>query len=111
MVKLTGGGYDSRQHMKTTRGKSEPVSHKGNVAGIADQGMSVAYKKEEIRGGPNTGYQPYGPKDHTKQGPGAMRTIHRAGSQQPTPRAEPMKPGRDTLSEYGRDSITARGKR
>jgi hypothetical protein len=114
----TGGGYGSAKHVEAKKGKAEPITHKGNPAGVAQQGMATAFKKEEIRGGPNTGYRPYGPKDHTMQGPGAGREIHRSGGQglysssgkkMPMP-SEPMPAGRDILSEYGRD-IPGRTKR
>jgi len=119
MVRIvSGGGYNSKVVKHDRKGKAEPITHKGNPAGVADQGLSVAYKKQEIRGGPNTGYQPYGPKDHTMQGPGTGREIHRSGGQglysssgkkMPMP-SEPMPVGRDILSEYGRD-IPGRTKR
>src|SRR5215831_3998248 len=117
MARLTGGGYGSGKHVEAKKGKQEPVSHKGSPAGVAQQGAATAFRKEEIRSG--QGYQPYGPKDHTMQGPGAGRTILKSGLQglysssgkkMPMP-AEPMPKGRDTLAEYGPDSVTARGKR
>jgi hypothetical protein len=112
----TGGGYGSSQHNEAKKGKQEPVTHKGNPAGVAQQGISTAFRKEPITSG--QGYQPYGPKDHTMQGPGAGRTIAKSGSQglysssgkkMPMP-SEPMPRGRDILGEYGRD-IPGRGKR
>jgi len=116
-TRMTGGGFGSAQHTEAKKGKQEPVSHKGNPAGVAQQGMSTAFRKEEIRSG--QGYQPYGPKDHTMQAPGAGRTVSKSGSQglysssgkkmdMPT---EPMPKGREILSEYGPDSVTARNKR
>ena len=112
----TGGGYGSSEHTEAKKGKQEPVTHKGNPAGVAQQGISTAFRKEPITSG--QGYQPYGPKDHTMQGLGAGRTIAKSGSQglysssgkkMPMP-SEPMPSGRDILSEYGRD-IPGRGKR
>jgi hypothetical protein len=102
---VSGGGYDSRQHVKTTKGKQEPISHKGNPAGVAQQGVSTAFPKEPITSG--RGYQPYGPKNHTMQGPGAGRQISKSGSQglysssgkkMPMP-SELMPAGRDFLIE------------
>src|SRR5262245_16578392 len=116
MARLTGGGYGSDKHVEAKKGKQEPASHKGNPAGVAQQGAATAFAKEPITSG--QGYQPYGPKDHTMQGPGAGRTTSRSGSQglysssgkkmdMPT---EPMPSGHDILSDYGRD-IPGRGKR
>jgi len=76
---LSGGGANSRVVTHAKAGKQEPVSDKGNPAGVAEQGMAVNFRKEQITCG--TGYQPYGPKDHTMQGPGAGRTIAKSGSQ------------------------------
>src|SRR5215813_4756666 len=98
---VSGGGANSRVVTHAKAGKQEPVSDKGNPAGVAEQGMAVNFRKEQITSG--TGYQPYGPKDHTMQGPGAGRTIAKSGSQglysssgkkMPMP-SEPMPSGRD----------------
>ena len=105
---MSGGGYGSRQHTEAKKGKQEPISHKGNPAGVAQQGLATQFQKEPITSG--IGYQPYGPKGHTAQGPGANRTIYKSGSQSPTPQAREMAAGRDILSEYGRD-IPGKGKR
>ena len=117
MARLTGGGYGSDKHVEARKGKQEPVSHKGNPAGVAQQGAATAFRKQEITSG--QGYQPYGPKDHTKQGPGAGRTISKSGSQglysssgkKMPMETNPMPTGRDTLAEYGPESVTSKGKR
>jgi hypothetical protein len=110
MVKLTGGGIQSN---KTGQSKSaqkvEPTSRAGNVAGVAQQGMATAFKKEPLLEG--KGYTPsgVGPTGvaNSRKGPegpgpgGGGRTIYRSGSQSPTPPAREMPAGRDILAEYG----------
>jgi len=116
---LTGGGYGSRQHIDKKAGqKVEPVTHRGNVAGVAQQGMATAFKKEPLMQG--KGYEPgkvgatgianarQGPAE---AGPGSNRVIYKSGSQSPTPAPTPMTPGRDILSEYGREVPGRRGQR
>jgi hypothetical protein len=120
----SGGGISSN---KTVRSKSswktEPFSKAGNVAGVAQQGMATAFKKEPLTQG--RGYEPGkmaatgapGQYNSALQGPGSQRTVYRSGSQAeynpgPQPmRTNPMPTGRDTLAEFGPDSVTARGKR
>jgi hypothetical protein len=112
MVKLTGGGISGNKVVQSKAGKQEPISHKGSPAGVAQLGAAVQFKKEEPTSG--KGYQPYGAKDHTAQGPGAMRTIHRSGSQglhgpvaqgsrdrAPDVPATSTKGAVDILSQYG----------
>lgn len=104
MVKtiMSGGGAKSSVVSHVKSGKSEPISHRGNPAGVAQQGLALQFKREPITSG--RGYEPpKGVAPNTSVGPGAGRTIHRAGSQQPTPAPRDMPSGRDTLSEYGRD--------
>ena len=110
MPRLTGGGYGSRQvtNSKSAQ-KVEPISHRGNVPGVADQGLAVQYRKSPIEQG--KGYEPAkmgstgianARQGHAGPGPGGgNRVIYKSGSQSPTPPAEPMPAGRDTLSEYG----------
>ena len=106
----SGGGITSNKYVTDRKGKQEPVAHRASPAGVAQQGMATAFHKEALIQG--QGYQPYGPKDHTAQGPGANRTIYRSGTQgthgpgakgetnrAPDPPA--TKPGRDILSDYG----------
>jgi hypothetical protein len=122
MVKLTGGGYNSRQVSHRHEPKTEPETHKGNPAGVAQQGMAVQFKKEPVQQGPHTGYEPgkvgaTGIAGATKgpagAGPGGYgRTIYRSGSQMqhgPVAKGETNRapdvpgtaPGRDILSDYG----------
>src|SRR5262249_3932767 len=107
MVTLTGGGYGSRQHTDKKAGqKVEPVTHRGNVASVAQQGMATAFKKEPLTRG--KGYTPgkmgdtgiakatYNP---ATSGPGSQRTTYASGSQSPTPAAREMSPSRDYFNE------------
>src|SRR5262249_17515696 len=114
----SGGGITSNKYKTSKSGqKVEPVTHRGNVAGVAQQGMATAFKKEPITEG--KGYEPAamaptgsrGTYNAAMQGPGSQRTTYKAGSQQQTPAAREMPAGRDTLAEYGPDSPTARGRR
>jgi hypothetical protein len=120
MVKLTGGGISGNKVVRCRSGmKVEPTTHRGNVAGVAQQGMATAFKKEPLTQG--KGYDPgkmgntgiaNARKGPAGAGPGGYgRTIYRSGSQSPTPPAHEMPAGRNTLAEYGPDSVTARGKR
>jgi hypothetical protein len=98
----SGSGLNSRQVKHVQKGKAEPISHKGNVAGVAQQGIAAPFVKAPITQG--QGYQPYGPKDHTKAGPGAMRTIYKSGSQGthgPVNPGIPKPAPKDILSMYG----------
>jgi hypothetical protein len=112
MVKLTGGGLNSNKVVQSKHGKAEPVSHKVGPEAAAQLGRAEQFKKPNLEQG--QGYQPYGPKDHTTAGPGAMRTIHKSGSQGlhgPVARGEQNRapdppsttPGRDILGDYGKD--------
>src|SRR5215813_11688005 len=118
MVKLTGGGINSNKTVQSRSGyKTEPKSNAGNVAGVGQIGLQHAFKPEPMLQG--KGYEPAsmpptgvkGTYNAATQGPGSQRTVYRSGSQSPTPPAREMPAGRDTLAEYGRDSVTARGKR
>jgi hypothetical protein len=115
----SGGGTNSRQVVQSkSGGKVEPVSHKGNAAGVAQQGLATAFRKEPIEQG--RGYEPKampatgvkGTYNSAAQGPGSGRTVYGSGSQStygpvnpgqvnraPDPPA--TKPGRDILSDYG----------
>jgi hypothetical protein len=106
----SGGGYNSSVVKHDRKYKQEPVTHKANPAGVAQQGMAVQFEKEPLTQG--KGYEPkamgstgianakYNP---AKQGPGSQRTTYRSGSQSSTPPAHGMPAGRDTLSEFGPD--------
>ena len=98
---LTGGGYGSRQHIDKKAGqKVEPVTHRGNVAGVAQQGMATAFRKEPLIQGkgyetgpmPPTGVK--GTYNSATSGPGSGRTVYPSGSQGATPAAREMPPGR-----------------
>src|SRR5215813_14086643 len=109
MVKtiLSGGGYNSNQTIHSRGYKTEPVSKAGNVAGVAQQGLSTAFAKELLTQG--RGYEPQkmaatGIANATKGPEGAApggfsRIIYRSGSQGPTPAAREMAPSRDYLNE------------
>jgi hypothetical protein len=104
---VSGGGYNSRVVTHKSALKSEPVSKAANVAGVAQQGMATAFKKEPLIQG--KGYEParMGPtgianatKGQAGAGPGGYgRTIYRSGSQGPTPAAREMFPSRDYFDE------------
>src|SRR6516165_820459 len=84
----SGGGITSNKY-KTSKGgqKVELVTHRGNVAGVAQQGMALAFKREPITQG--KGYEPKGmgptgvkgTYNAATQGPGSQRTTYAAGSQ------------------------------
>src|SRR5262245_32707300 len=109
MVKtiLSGGGYNSNQIVHSRGFKTEPVTHRGNVAGVAQTGLSHAFKPEPMTHG--KGYEPQkmsatGVANATKgpagAGPGGSgRTIYASGSQNPTPPAREMSPSRDYFNE------------
>jgi hypothetical protein len=114
MVKITSGGrYNSRQVSHRREPKAEPVTHKGNPAGVAQQGLAVQFRKEPLQQGPGSGYEPRkmgstgianARQGHAGAGPGGgNRTIFPSGSQSPTPPARDIPAGRDILSEYGPD--------
>ena len=109
MVKLTGGGIQSRVVKQSTNWKREPVSKAMSPEAVAQQGAALAFKRPDLVQGP--GYQT-GPQQSTGiasaykgpagAGPGGMgRTIYPSGSQTKTPVANPPAKGRDILSEYG----------
>jgi hypothetical protein len=116
---MSGGGFNSRVVKHDRKGKQEPVTHKGNVAGVAQQGRAVAFEKSPITQG--KGYEPKpmastgiagARQGHAGAGPGGGgRTIYKSGSQSPIPPAHGMPPGRDTLSEFGPDVPGRRGNR
>src|SRR5262245_49178348 len=114
----SGGGINSNKVVQSRSGaKVEPVSKAGNVAGVAQQGLATAFRKEPIIQGqgytpkamPATGIR--GTFNSATSGPGSGRTVYPSGSQGATPPAREMPAGRDTLSEDGPDSATARGRR
>jgi|SRR5262245_35020673 len=107
MIKLTGDGINSTKTVQSRSGyKVEPKTHAGNVAGVAQQGMATAVKKEPLTQG--RGYEPekmgdtgiakatYNP---ATSGPDSLRTTYASSSQSPTPPAREMPPGRDVFVE------------
>jgi hypothetical protein len=111
MKMKSGGGIKSRVVSHSRHGKQEPIAKAANVAGVAQQGLSTAFRKEPLIQGP--AYTPAkvgaigianARQGHSGPGPGGgNRTIYGSGSQSPTPQAREMPKGRDTLSEYGKD--------
>jgi hypothetical protein len=114
----SGGGINSNKVVQSKAGKVEPVSHKANVAGVAQQGTATAFKKEPLEQG--KGYEPKavgatgapGQFNSAAQGPGSGRTVYRSGSQSTygpvaqgsvnkAPDVPATAPGRDILSDYG----------
>jgi len=121
MVKtiISGGGIQSNKTVQSKSGyKVEPKTQAGNVAGVAQQGMATAFKKEPLIQG--HGYEP-GPMPPTgikgnynsaTSGPGSQRTVYGKGTQaeygpvnpgqrNTSPDVPATKPGRDILSDYG----------
>jgi hypothetical protein len=116
MVRITGGGISGNKVVQNRGGgKVEPKTHAGNVASVAQQGMSTAFRKEPITQG--KGYEPqkmgdtgiakatYNP---ATSGPGSLRTTYASGSQSPTPPAREMLAGRQIFE--GPESVTSRGR-
>jgi len=114
----SGGGIQSNKTVQSRSGvKVEPKAQAANVAGVAQMGLSHAFKPEPMLQGKAYTPQKMGDTGIAKamynpatSGPGSLRTTYHSGSQSPTPPANPMPAGRDILSEYGRD-IPGKGKR
>lgn len=119
----SGGGINSNKTVQSRSGvKVESKTHAGNVAGVAQQGMATAFKKEPLTQG--RGYEPAamgptgvrGTYNSATQGPGSQRTVHPKGSQaeyNPGPQpmtSRPMPAGRNTMAEYGPESVTSGGR-
>src|SRR5262245_33342112 len=120
MVKLTGGGISSNKTVQSRSGmKVEPKARAMNVEAVGQQGASLAFARKPLEQGPGYTPQKMGDagianahKGPAGAGPGGYgRTIYKSGSQSPTPPAHGIPAGRNTLAEYGPDSVTARGKR
>ena len=125
----SGGGITSNKYKTSKSGqKVEPVTHRGNVAGVAQQGLALAFKRQPLTQG--KGYEPskMGPtgianatKGPAGAGPGGYgRTIYAHGAQGTYGKVNPGEtnkapdppataPGRDILSDYGPE--VKRGKR
>ena len=109
MVKtiLSGGGFNSNKTVHSQGYKTEPKPRAANVAGVAQQGVSTAFKKEPLFNGPGYSTRPQGDtgianatKGLAGAGPGGFgRTIYASGSQGPTPTAREMSPSRDVFNE------------
>ena len=95
----SGGGLNSNKVKHIAAPKAEPSSKAVNVHAVHDLGAmkgnhvtgkgKINVKKEELYKG--SGYcPPQGPTELKVVGPGAGRTIHRAGSQSPTPTVGPL---------------------
>jgi hypothetical protein len=119
MVKLTGGGIRGNKVVQDRKYKQEPVTHRGNIPAVAQQGMAVQFEKGPITSG--KGYEPQrmgstgiagARQGHAGPGPGGgNRTIYQSGSQSPCPPAHGMPAGRNTLAEFGPDVPGRRGNR
>jgi hypothetical protein len=120
MVKvMSGGGITSNKYKTSNAGqKAEPVTHRGNVSAVAQQGIAVQFEKGPLTSGKGYEPKPMGPTGigrattRTGVGPGGGRTTYASGSQgtygavnpgqvnrAPDPPA--TAPGRDILSDYG----------
>jgi hypothetical protein len=116
---LTGSGHNSRVVSHRREPKVEPKPTAINPAGVSQRDVSTAFRKERVEMGPGYTQKPMGStgianarQGHAGVGPGGGgRTIYKSGSQSPTPPADGMPAGRDTLSEFGRDIPGRRGNR
>jgi len=100
----SGGGITSNKYVTSRSGmKTEPRSTAINPV-EAGPGYSTKPRGDTGIAGARKGPAGAGPG-------GYGRTIYKSGSQSPTPPAHGMPAGRNTLAEYGPDSVTARGKR
>jgi hypothetical protein len=115
----SGGGITSNKYKTSKSGqKVEPVTHKGNPGGVAQQGLALAFKRQPLTQG--KGYEPAkmgptgvkGTYNAATQGPGSQRTTYAAGSQGTYGKVNPGEqnrapdppataPGHDILSMYG----------
>jgi len=120
MAKVTGGGIQGNKVVQSRSGvKVEPKPHAVSPAGVAQQGMATAFKKEELYQGkgyagaamPATGIP--GRYNAKTSGPGSLKTVMPSGSQShygpnaanavnraPDPPATGNR-GRDILSDFG----------
>ena len=97
----SGGGINSNKTVQSQSSyKVEPISKAGNVAGVAQQGMATAFRKEPLIQGkgyesgpmPATGVR--GIYNSATSGPGSGRTVYPSGSQGAIPLAREISPGR-----------------
>jgi hypothetical protein len=90
-----GGGLGNRNVTHVKAPKTEPVAQAVSPGAVSRMGAVVGEgtPRKPIFSGP--GYSsPRGPTDMSAAGPGAGRTVYRAGSQAATPRPTPMGDGR-----------------
>jgi hypothetical protein len=125
-IKSGGGITSNKCHTSRAGVKVEPKAQKANPAGVGQQGMATAFKKEPVIQG--KGYEPKampatgvpGYFNSAKAGPGSGRTIMKSGSQSqygkppqgetnraPDPSATGTR-GREILGQFGPE---ASGKR
>jgi len=85
---LSGGGIQGNKVVQSRSGvKVEPITHKGNPAAVAQQGLAVQFRKEPITSG--KGYEPErmpptgvaGKYNAATSGPGSQRTTYAKGTQ------------------------------
>jgi hypothetical protein len=95
---VTGGGYDGKNVVHTNNPKREPISRPVSVGAVSRLGSMVGegtpLKSLYANYNPVRASNPIGPSDNMGQGPGAMRTVMRAGSQSKSV-TRPMPKGRD----------------
>jgi hypothetical protein len=103
----SGGGHGSRQVTHTRAPKAEPKPHAIEPKAVSQIGIQSFLGRDALREG--RGYGPVGPTDNVAAvGVGGGRTIYKSGSQHGMGQAKPMPAGRDTLAEYGPESITSK---
>ena len=124
---MSGGGINSNKVVQSKAGKVEPVARKANPEAVAQQGLATAFQKSPLEQG--RGYQPgeipatgvKGTYNSATQGPASGRTVYGSGSQGtygPVAQGETNRapdvpatvPGRDILSDYGKE-VSDKGRR
>jgi hypothetical protein len=103
------GGVHSKQTVHRPLPKTaKPTTHSIDPGAVSQIGISSFLGRDELRDG--RGYStPKGPTDSVAAvGVGGGRTIYKSGSQHGMGPAKPMPEGRDTLAEYGPESITSK---
>jgi hypothetical protein len=101
------GGVHSKQTVHRPLSKAEPKPHAIDPKAVSQIGLQSFLGRDALREG--RGYGPVGPTDNVAAvGVGGGRTIYKSGSQHGMGPAKPMPEGRDTLAEYGPESITSK---
>jgi hypothetical protein len=102
------GGLHSKQTVHRPLSKAEPKPHAIDPGAVSQIGISSFLGREPLREG--KGYGPVGPTDNVAAvGVGGGRTVYKSGGQHGLQRpAREMPAGRDTLAEYGPESITSK---